>query len=207
MPRVSAEHGQQVRARILDATMRVLERRGLDELTIADVVRESGLSVGAIYTWFSGKAELVAAACEGAVEQELAELARQAAVATTVRDKLTISVRFWFDFLERDPEVRFMLQLWGEASRTPALRETLRMRRERIVAVGTMLLAEGVAEGVLPADLDIDGVARGYTALLDGMLVQRLEDGETWRRSRAEQRALLWVDLLLGAFAPGPSPT
>ena len=93
-----------------------MAERGLDDLTIADVVRASGLSVGATYTWFSGKAALVAAACDE-------------------------------------------------------------------------LITQGVSEGALPADTDVDGLVRGFTALLDGMIVQRIEDGDAWRRSKAEARA------------------
>lgn len=196
-PRVTAEHGEQVRTRILEATQRVMAERGLDDLTIADVVRESGLSVGAIYTWYSGKAELIAAACDEAVEREIADLVRRAAGADTLRERMRLALEAWFDWLEQGAEMRFMVQLWAEAASTPALRETLRRRRERIVAVGTVLLSQGVAEGALPADADIDGLVRGFTALLDGMIVQRIEDGDAWRRSRSEGRAWTWMELLL----------
>ncbi len=59
MPRISAAHEQEVRDRILEAAARVFAEKGYHSSTIADVVRESGLSVGAIYTYFSGKDELI----------------------------------------------------------------------------------------------------------------------------------------------------
>ena len=55
MPRISAAHEQEVRDRILAAAARVFAEKGYHGSTIADVVRESGLSVGAIYTYFSGR--------------------------------------------------------------------------------------------------------------------------------------------------------
>ncbi len=58
MPRISAAHEQQVRDRIVRAAIDVFAEKGYHRATIADVVRESGLSVGAIYTYFSGKDEL-----------------------------------------------------------------------------------------------------------------------------------------------------
>jgi AcrR family transcriptional regulator len=48
VPRVSAAHEQDVRDRILAAAIRVFGEKGYHTSTIADVVRESGLSVGAI---------------------------------------------------------------------------------------------------------------------------------------------------------------
>jgi AcrR family transcriptional regulator len=200
MPKVSAEHGEQVRTRIVEATIRALAERGLDDLTIADVVRESGLSVGAIYTWYSGKAELVAAACDVAVEAELAAMGTQLAALTTTRDRLLAAVRFWFDFLEREPgEVRFQLQLWAEATRTPEIRAVLQRRRQRILAAAAALLADGIERGDLPAGLEVTDIALGFIALLDGQIVQRLEEGDRWSRQDAERRATLWVELLLSA--------
>ena len=83
MPRVSAAHEQVVRDRILDAAARVFAEKGYHSSTIADVVRESGLSVGAIYTYFSGKDELIRLTCEDIASRGLDELAARLAPATT----------------------------------------------------------------------------------------------------------------------------
>ncbi len=102
MPRVSTEHGEQIRSRIVESALRVVTERGYHDATIADVVRESGLSVGAIYTYFTGKEELFTAACELAMEQELAALAGELASVPTVRARFDIAVRHWFDYLDQD---------------------------------------------------------------------------------------------------------
>jgi AcrR family transcriptional regulator len=48
MPRVSAAHEQGVRDRIVSAALRVFGEDGFHGATMQDVVRESGLSIGAI---------------------------------------------------------------------------------------------------------------------------------------------------------------
>ena len=58
MPRVSAAHEQEVRDRIVAAALRVFSEHGYRGSTIQHVVRDSGLSVGAIYTYFRSKDEL-----------------------------------------------------------------------------------------------------------------------------------------------------
>ena len=58
MPRISAAHEQEVRDRIVAAAVRVFSDKGFHSSTIADVCRESGLSVGAIYTYFPSKEAL-----------------------------------------------------------------------------------------------------------------------------------------------------
>jgi len=43
-------------------------------------------------------------------------------------------------------------------------------------------------------------MARGFTALLDGLVLQRVEEGDSYRRPEMERRALAFLDLV----APRP---
>src|SRR4051812_24670105 len=58
MPKVSEQYRQARRAEIARAALRVLDRKGVRDTSIADIVIESGLSTGAIYSHFSNKGEL-----------------------------------------------------------------------------------------------------------------------------------------------------
>jgi len=80
MPRVSAAHEQGVRDRIVAAALRVFGELGFHGATIQDVVRESGLSVGAIYTYFKGKDDLFLATCDLASGRGFGELADRKSV-------------------------------------------------------------------------------------------------------------------------------
>src|SRR3954452_9937474 len=83
VPRVSAAHEQEVRDRILAAATRVCAEKGYHSSTIADVVRESGLSVGAIYSYFSGKDELIRLTCDQIAAPGLREPAARLPPGTT----------------------------------------------------------------------------------------------------------------------------
>jgi hypothetical protein len=72
-------------------------------------------------------------------------------------------------------------------------------RREQLVGAALMLLHEGVARGELPSWLDVEGFARGYLGLLDGLLLQRVEDGDTYRPAEALRQARAVLDVLLAA--------
>ena len=58
MPKISPALGQQRRDQILAAALACFARQGYHATSMDDVVRESGLSVGAIYTYFSSKEDL-----------------------------------------------------------------------------------------------------------------------------------------------------
>ena len=201
MPRVSAAHEQEVRERIVTAALRVFGDRGYHGATIADVVRECGLSVGAIYTHFKGKDDLFLATCDLASGRGFGELAARVARGRTVAERLAIAVGFYFDAAEGEASMgagnaAFLVQAWAQVE-DPAVREMLRRRREQLVVAGTFLLEEGIARGELPRWLDAPAVARAYVALLDGMLLARAEQGAAFRREDAERQAREILALIL----------
>lgn len=65
MPRVSTEHLAARRRQILDAAAELFAERGFARTSMSDVVRASGLSMGAIYRYFPSKVDLVVAMGEG----------------------------------------------------------------------------------------------------------------------------------------------
>jgi AcrR family transcriptional regulator len=205
VPRISAAHEQEVRDRIVNAAVRVFSDKGYHSSTIADVVRESGLSVGAIYTYFPGKEALFRQSCDLIAARGLAELAERMAPATTTAERLTIAIALYVETIDEfdgAPGQASLVQAWAEAGREAGVREMLSARRERFVGAGHYLISLGVASGELPAWLDVDAVTRGFLALLDGLLLQRIEAGDSYRPADLERRAGAVLELMLAA---GPS--
>jgi AcrR family transcriptional regulator len=211
MPRITQQHEQQVRQRIAAAALRVFGEHGFHRATIQDVVRESGLSVGAIYTYYRSKDELFLAICDLTVEDTLSALATRLPAGSGVADKLAIAIGFFLDSVDAFSSIgggtSFLVHAWAEAESEPAVREMLVRRREQIVTVGRMLLQEGIARGELPDWIDVDAAATAYSALLDGLTLIALEEGPGYRRAESERRAVSMLELLLAAAkAPRPEP-
>ena len=61
MPKVTQEHVEARRRQILSAALRAFARQGFHRTTMQDIFREAGLSPGAVYSYFTGKDELIAA--------------------------------------------------------------------------------------------------------------------------------------------------
>ncbi len=211
MPRVSQEHEQEVRDRIVRAALQVFGERGFHRATMQDIVRESGLSVGAIYTYFKSKSDLILAGCDLITDQELAQLGARLASVTGYRDRLAAAIGYWFDNLAIEQTDRgsgfLILQAWAEAETDPAIREMLLRRRRETVTAIVLVLQEGVMRGELPAWLDVASVSHAISALLDGMLIEAAEEGAAYRRSDHERRILSLIETLLAAkSAPVPEP-
>jgi AcrR family transcriptional regulator len=202
MPRISAAHEQQVRDRIIKAAVTVFSEKGYYRATISDVVQRSGLSVGAIYTHFRNKEELFLQSCDLISGQGLDQLAARLAPLTTSVERLRAAVAYYvetIDEFEDAPGQVGLVRAWAEAGEEPGVREMLVRRRERLVGAAQLLLREAIARGELPSWVDVDALARGFMALLDGLLLQRIEAGDMYRPEESLRYANTVLDVLLAA--------
>ena len=208
MPRVSAQHEQAVRDRIVRAAIEVFAEHGFHRATMQDIVRKSGLSVGAIYTYFKSKSELILAGCDLITDQELGELRERLAPVTDFRERIATALGFFFDQFEEQRSGTgtsvLMTLAWAEVDTDPAIREMVRRRRREIVGPTALLLQEGVVRGELPPWLDVESVAHAIAALLDGLTIEAIEDGPAYRREDAEKRAMAMMELLFAARDAAP---
>jgi|1186.fasta_scaffold360440_1 AcrR family transcriptional regulator len=180
MPRVSAEHSAARRQQILDGAFRAFSRSGFHRTTMQDVVRESGLSAGAVYTYFRSKDEIVNAAGDllqselvGALEELLAQPDPAPSPADAVEHLLHHVASFGFRPDGTDL-TRIAVTVWAEALRDENLLGVVRRPYGRIRDLMTELAARRRDAGLLPADADPAAVGAALFSLLPGFLMQRL---------------------------------
>jgi TetR/AcrR family transcriptional regulator, transcriptional repressor of aconitase len=205
MPRVSAQHEQAVRTRIVDAAIKVFGDLGYDRASIQDVVRESGLSVGAVYTHFKGKEELFLVACACEAEQQASVLRLRMGEIGSLPDRLRVAVDWAVQSAVGGGTAKSALaHAWPHADSSPDLRRILRDRRLEMVGFAARLLEEAVAGGELPAWIDAAGIASAWVTLIDGFSVRASEEGGiSPEDARREAYALL--ELVLAAPATMPA--
>lgn len=159
MPKVDANHLAARRRQIVDAARVCFARDGFAKTSIADIVRESGLSTGAIYSYFKGKDELVAAVA-GEASTILLESLTGGAL-----DELLERIR---ELTLEHGHARLVAQVWGRASTSPELATTvLDTQRDLRDAVARVIEAHR-ADGLLPAGPPATEVADAFMALCSG---------------------------------------
>ena len=201
MPRISAQREEATRQSILRAAREVFVAKGFHEATTHDVARAAGVSVGSIYTYFASKDELIRESVLAANKAETDAVLGDVRSGGSVHGRIGRAITGWYRYTVEAPGVTvFLAEAWAAASRKPLIRELVSRRRERIVTVANVVLQQGVADGDLPADLDVDAVARALAALLDGVVLECIWSGVPPSRADVERRALM----LLGP--PGPRP-
>jgi len=207
MPRVTAAHEQAVRQRIVDASIEVFRELGFQKATIQDVVRKSGLSVGAVYTHFKGKEELFLEACACEMAAQKAVLVGQIADLATVTDRLRTAIDFAIEAaVFRSDEGQMRLHAWMMAEGSTDLRAMLGDRRQDMVRFAQAVLCTSVERGELPAWIDVDGLASAFITLIDGFTV-RVAEGGPVTPDEVRREAYSLVDLLLAAPMERPAVT
>lgn len=69
------KHPEETVKRILDVAMKLFLEQGYDNTTLADIIRATGFSKGAIYHHFASKAEILIRICDRIGEENAAQLA------------------------------------------------------------------------------------------------------------------------------------
>lgn len=195
MPRISAEREEATRRRILTAARQVFVEKGFHRASIDDVVAACGLSVGAIYTYFPNKDELIRASILAANKEESDSILAETHAAGSMWERLDAAIGGWWRYtIEAPGGPAFLAEAWGEASRSPSVREFMALRYERGLTVIAVLLQECIGRGELNADLDVDGLSRTLGALLDGMVIEHVTTGGLLRRVDAQRRVRLVME-------------
>lgn len=114
MPKVTDAYREARRDEIARAAVRCLERKGVRDTSIADIVEESGLSTGAIYSHFTNKAELARYIVGRFLIVRLDELeaAGRRGDFLAPRDVLA---KMLGTFAEHGVPAALVVQFWGEA--------------------------------------------------------------------------------------------
>ncbi len=163
------------RAEIAEAAQAAFRRKGFQATSMAEIMAESGLSAGAIYNQYKGKADIVHDVANRISRQRLDELdelkaqnplpapsAVVRALITAMASDLTAPAQ--------------LLQVWGEAATDPDLAEMcgkvyLTMRQAHIEYISLWHQRE---HGLSPEEADAVGVAQAplFLSAVHGYVVQ-----------------------------------
>ncbi|HET8618995.1 MAG TPA: TetR/AcrR family transcriptional regulator [Acidimicrobiales bacterium] len=178
-PSPEADTGDEVRARLVRAAAAVFAREGYAGTRIMDIVREAGVSTGAVYGRFRSKNELL--------REAVVSGSARGGVLASGADSLGELLRFGARLVDR-PLFSFeamRLEAYVAARREPEVAEALDTAYERWREGVEPLVADAEADGSI-AGLDPEAVLFLYRTLYLGLLLHRgsgLEgpDPEAWR--------------------------
>ena len=182
MPKISEEKRAARRMEILNAAWRCFQREGLHMTTMDDIIRASGLSAGAVYSYFKNKEDLILAALKTSLSG-LSELLKPMLRLDSLGSPGTLLLEITGAIVNFSAREGFDLKNvallgWSEAQRNDRLRATMRTFyttfRDELAGATKAWQRAGVIDG----SAEPDDVAKALLALILGFVVQAAIIGE-----------------------------
>lgn len=184
MARVSQEHLDARRRQILDGAARCFARNGFHATSMQDILREAGLSAGAVYRYFRSKEELIAAIADEAFAAIRAAF-DDAARTTPPPTPDVLLGRVLRSVLEeqapggdRQAFARLIVQVWTETLRNEQLAATLGEGYAGMRQAWAKLVDAYRDNGLMSAEVPADHVARTLIATAQGFVAQQALFGD-----------------------------
>lgn len=161
------EHREQTRQRLFAALSTLMDDRGFDAISLADIAAAAGVGRTAVYNHFPDKESMLVAFANFEVEQYLATLERSLEGVTDPVERLRTYVRAQAQSrriyrVSVGPDLRTML--------SPATRVRMREHAQMVEAVLRQILADGIASGDFP-EQPIDTIVSLVNACLSSRAV------------------------------------
>ncbi|WP_329280045.1 TetR/AcrR family transcriptional regulator [Streptomyces sp. NBC_01451] len=180
MARVSQEHLDARRRQILDGAALCFARNGFHATSMQDVLKEVDLSAGAVYRYFSGKEELIAAivtevleevgnAFEAAGEQSPPP-APDVILGEVMGRMLGLRPGLAHEGVAVFP--RLIVQVWAETLRDDELSKVLDEGYAKVREAWVRLVERYQETGMMRADVPAESVARTMIAAAQGFVAQ-----------------------------------
>lgn len=201
MPRVTAQHKEAVRRRIMDAAIACLLRNGYQDVTTRQLLTEAGLSTGTFYNYFPSKEHLYEALAEELLGEDIRRVAEQDHGDQGVGWGL---LRFLSDYVMVDPTAAVAVSSFRSRAHTSGeAAETVARLNRFVVEEFAPLVQKAQADGFLRADLDAEAMVELIDIVWDGL--GRRQGSDSFQTSYERVgRACLGL-LLQGALAEGAS--
>lgn len=162
------------REELVLAAWRVIAARGIDEVTIREIARESGYSSGVLAHYFENKDDLLAHALrlshtrirkryDAEVETPIAA----DALKGILLDNLPLDE-------QRELETRIEMSFWARALRNEALHEIQERESETLRDLLRELVEKAKKDGAISAEHDMEDVIELLGAVIDGVSLHAL---------------------------------
>ncbi|HUN99379.1 MAG TPA: TetR/AcrR family transcriptional regulator [Bradyrhizobium sp.] len=205
MPKISQAQRDARQNQILDAALACFSENGFHQTGMADIVKRSGLSHGAVYLYFQSKDDIIEAL---AVDRHRQEAILSAVGTDQAEDpiaalrKLVHAYARWLTDPDAERTRRVSVNGWSEALRNERVRagviEGIDAPRQMI----TNLIERAQSRGLWNRDANPDAIARTLVALFQGFLLQKV-----WNEPLDIDVIVGTVDQMVTALATAKTPT
>jgi len=178
LPKVSQTHRDNRKRQILDAAIECFARQGFQRTGMEDIIRESNLSTGAIYSYFQSKDQIIEVLADERHDREK-HLVQDALTAEGWPECLHLLISRFCDSLQESrerKERRLGIHLWAEALCNPKVLRIIRRGVNQPLELLSRAIGKAQGDGHLRKEIDSNTAARVLIALFHGFVLQQAWD-------------------------------
>jgi AcrR family transcriptional regulator len=168
--------GVRTRDALLGAAARVFLARGFQGASLREIASEAGVTTGAVYSNFEGKADLFLAVLEEKLDPRLAAMYEAARTAPQRQLGAAVGEEFAAYVKQRRRWLTLLIEFWAQAARDPKLRPKFAERHGKLRSAIADVLTERADRLGRPLALPAEQLATVLIALTNGMAVEQLAD-------------------------------
>ena len=202
--RRTKEEAAQTRQALLDAALEAFSRQGYQATRLEDIAQAAGVTRGAIYHHFGGKAGLYKTLMEDASAQESGVVEAAISEGGSLREIMTRILSYSLALFEEDRRLRQVFELAQiKAGSDPGLEAIQGQRLEQselLISSTASIMAQGIIRGDLRADLDPTTVARAFIAYQNGVAMLWLSNRQAFS---IKEKAAEFADIFMGGLVAG----
>jgi AcrR family transcriptional regulator len=161
---------------LIAAAAKVFLARGFEGATLRQIASEAGLTTGAVYSNFDGKADLFLGVLEERLDPRLAVMYEPARTAPHRGLGAAVGKEFTAYVRQRRRWLTLLIEFWAQAASDPGVRPKFAERHGKLRSAITEVLAERAERLGLQLALPPDQLATVLIALTNGMVVEQLAD-------------------------------
>lgn len=199
MPKISELRRESRRDQILEAALACFSENGFHQTGMADIVRRSGMSHGAVYVYFPSKEDIIEALADDRHQREaiLNSVVQNAKNPIEGIHALVHAYAGWVSDPAGEARRRVGINGWAEALRSPRVHARVIDGIRIPQGVIAELVGQAQRMELLSRDLSADAIARSLIALFQGFVLQ-----VTWGEKIDIDACVAVADRMLAGLAP-----
>lgn len=168
-PKVTSQHREEIRARILQSAVDRFSKNGFDRTKMDEISSSADVSKGTLYNYFNSKEDLFHALCDDSLE--LLKIQLDTLFTSSKNDLISNAELFYENFqkIQKEGTAKVFFEALSESTRNPKLQEILIKHRLKIIKVVENYLQHQISKGFLKVDSNPEYLASGMVSLFDGI--------------------------------------
>jgi TetR/AcrR family transcriptional regulator, repressor for uid operon len=168
-PKVTSQHKQEVRGRIIQSAIECFSKNGFDRTRMDDISLLAELSKGTLYNYFDNKEDLFNAICEDSLD--LLKIQLDLLFTNNRNDLISNAELFYENFqkIQKEGSAKVFFEALSESTRNSKLQKILFKHRLKIYKVVENYLQIQRDKGFFKGEMNLTYIASGMVSLFDGI--------------------------------------